>query len=202
VTEPVSLDDIKIHLVLDPGDASEDANLSSMITAARHACELRIRRTIVGQDQLLVLGAFPVVPENAFAMPAWPPIEATVAGASDIALPGGTVSAVTVKYYDGNDVDQTLDPSEYYAALDRQPALLRSKTTWPTTAFRPDAVRITYTVSDLSADDLAMVSHAIRLIVGNWYENREGAAVDVRGTPTELPLAVTWLLDPLRSFAQ
>jgi hypothetical protein len=57
--EPVALDDIKRHLVLDPVDASEDDYLTSMLIAARRACELRTRRTIVGEDRTLTLPAFP-----------------------------------------------------------------------------------------------------------------------------------------------
>ena len=49
MAEPVSLEDIKCHLVLDPDDDSENANLEGMIVAARRACELRTRRAIVAE---------------------------------------------------------------------------------------------------------------------------------------------------------
>jgi hypothetical protein len=62
-------------------------------------------------------------------------------------------------------------------------------------------VIVRYTLAPLPADDLQIVCHAIRLLVGNWYANREGAVVDTRGTPAELPLAVKWLLEPLRLVA-
>ncbi|BBC72917.1 phage protein [Altererythrobacter sp. B11] len=105
--EPVSLEDIKHHLVLDPEDTSEDAYLSSLLVAARRSCELRIRRAIASEDD----------------------------------TPG-------------------LDEGEQ-----------------------------------------DMVRHAIRLIVGHWYANREAVSPDGRGAASETPIAVSWLLDPLRSFS-
>lgn len=39
------------------------------------------------------------------------------------------------------------------------------------------------------------IQQAVLLCVGNWFENREAVVVGDSATP-ELPLAVTWLLDP------
>ncbi|GGB21473.1 hypothetical protein GCM10011380_08810 [Sphingomonas metalli] len=102
MTEPVSLEDIKRHLRLDPEDTDEDAYLTSLLVAARRAVELQIGRAVIGDD--------------------------AVAG-----------------------------------------------------------------------DDLATVMHAVRLIVGTWYGNREGAVVGQQ--VTSMPQGVTWLLNPLRVFA-
>lgn len=101
MSEPVTLEQVKGHLRLNPGVTDEDAQLEAMIMAARRAVEIRTRRSIVGDT--------------------------------------------------------------------------------PT----------------LSGDDLAMACHAILLIIGTWYANREGATTDARTLPAEVPLSVTWLLDPL-----
>ena len=200
--EPVDLADIKRHLVLDPDDATEDAYLTSMIVAARRSCELRTRRTIVGEERDLVLAAFPpsepvmlgwLVPSS----PASP-----VSGQSDLELTGGSVAGATVRYFDAAGDDITLAPTAYYIALGRMPAVLTPKTTWPSTQQRPDAVRIEYTLSPLEGGDLDMVRHAIRLIVGHWYANREAVSPDSRAGTNELPIAVSWLLDPLTAFAR
>jgi uncharacterized phiE125 gp8 family phage protein len=198
--EPVSLEDIKRHLVLDPADTGEDAYLTSMLVAARRACELRINRTVVGEDRTIVLRAFPASAAIVLTALGATPLTVPVAGAGEIELVGGSVTAATVRYYDAAGADQVLSSTAYFAALGRTPALLEPKADWPAAQARPDAVRVTYTLSPLAAGDLDMVRHAIRLIVGNWYANREGTAVDVRGTPAELPLAVTWLLEPLRAW--
>lgn len=47
--------------------------------------------------------------------------------------------------------------------------------------------------------DLAMLAQAALIMVGEWYRNREATA-DVAGA-SELPLAVTWLLDPLKDYS-
>lgn len=198
--EPLDLADIKRHLVLDPDDSSEDAYLSSMIVAARRACELRTRRTIVGEDRTLVMPAFPPVDPILLGWGGSSPA-ARIAGSADVVLTGGSVMAVTVNYFADDGFDTVLDEEAYFAALDQVPALLRPVANWPGTQARPDAVRIEYTLSPLEAADLEMVRHAIRLIVAHWYANREAVAPDGRAIMDELPLAVSWLLAPLVSFA-
>lgn len=56
-------------------------------------------------------------------------------------------------------------------------------------------------VAPLTEDDQFVLCQAIRLIVAAWYANREGVSTDARTMPVELPLAVTWLLEPLRKWA-
>lgn len=49
---------------------------------------------------------------------------------------------------------------------------------------------------DMPEGDQAVAAQAILLLVGQWYANREAA-----GQPlAEMPLAVTWLIAPLRKF--
>lgn len=49
-----------------------------------------------------------------------------------------------------------------------------------------------------SEADLAMVSQAALIMIAEWYLNREATAAS--GSASELPLAVTWLLDPLKDY--
>ena len=54
-------------------------------------------------------------------------------------------------------------------------------------------------VNDLSTTavrDRAVAAQAVLLLVGQWYANREAAGQN----PTELPLAITFLIAPLRKF--
>ncbi len=54
-------------------------------------------------------------------------------------------------------------------------------------------------VNDLSATalrDRAVAAQAALLLVGQWYANREAAGQNL----TELPLAITFLIAPLRKF--
>jgi uncharacterized phiE125 gp8 family phage protein len=198
MSEPVSLDIVKEHLRLDVGDTSEDAYLSGLIVAARRACEKRIDRSVVGAVEILTLDRFPG------ADSLWPyaiTLEARSPRARDIVLAGGSIASVTaLVYFDRDGAQQTLASGSYYADLADEPAVLAPIGAWPGTAERPDAVTITYTVSPLAADDLAMVVQAMLLLIGGWYRNPEAVAVDQRGVPAELPLSVTWLLEPLRQW--
>lgn len=197
MSEPVSLDDIKTHLRLDPDDTGEDLYLAALITAARRACERRINRSVVGAALTLTLDRFPHAPSG------WPVVPVTVPApdALEIELPGGAVTAIGgVSYLDAFGAAQQLGAAAYTALLG-EPARLAPAGAWPDTAAQPGAVSIAYTVSPLAADDLAMVCQAMRLIVEGWYSHRGALAVDTRGIPTEVPLAVTWLLEPLRKWA-
>jgi len=57
--------------------------------------------------------------------------------------------------------------------------------------------RIRRSVADMGTDDLAVLRQAIKLLVGDWYRNREsGDAGD-----GQLPAAVRWVLHPIVSMA-
>jgi hypothetical protein len=45
------------------------------------------------------------------------------------------------------------------------------------------------------AGELDMLRHAARLMIGDWFLNREA------GDGGEVPLRLRWLLDPLRDFS-
>jgi len=193
MTEPVSVDNIKIHLRLPAGAGAEDAYLAALITGARAACELRIGRAIIGKAAAVTLDAFPAYL-----------VTSTVTRNPrnlDLTLPGGTVTSIdeiSWRHASGDWI--AVEPDEYIADLTRAPARVAPVTSWPIAGPGPGAVIITYTLSPLDADELAIVGHAIRLIVGNWYSNREADVIDTRGTPTELPTGVKWLLEPLRQI--
>lgn len=52
----------------------------------------------------------------------------------------------------------------------------------------------------LSGDDLQAAKHAIKLVIATWYANRD-ATTDSRSASVELPLSVSWLLDPLIAWS-
>lgn len=110
--------------------------------------------------------------------------------------PVASVSSVT--YYDGANASQTLADTVYSKFVDaRGPYLgLAPDQSWPGTFSRPDAVRVTYVCGVAAADVPARIKVVIKLLVGHWYENRE--AVVPGASPSELPMAVTALLAPLR----
>lgn len=64
---------------------------------------------------------------------------------------------------------------------------------WPDTRAEPEAVQITFTAGYATVPP--QVKHAILLLVGEWYENREDAS---ELKLTEIPTAACSLLMPLR----
>ncbi|MBO0750439.1 MAG: phage head-tail connector protein, partial [Porphyrobacter sp.] len=114
---------------------------------------------------------------------------------------GDSLNVIQVQYYDADGVQQTLDPAAYVLDAVSRPARIvpAPDTGWPETQYRPGAVTIDWQAGWASAADVPDdLIHAMKLLVGHWDQNREGVAVDVRGTPAELPLAFDELLRPYR----
>ncbi|MDX0897438.1 phage gp6-like head-tail connector protein [Sinorhizobium medicae] len=66
---------------------------------------------------------------------------------------------------------------------------------WPTTRCEPETARITFTAG--YAEPPVGIKHAILLMVGHWYENREDVS---DGNLVEMPLASKALLMPHRNW--
>jgi len=108
------------------------------------------------------------------------------------------VSAIThIKYYDTDDTEQTLDPSNYILDDVSKPARigLAVDGTLPSLSDRINAVHVKYTCGygTASTDVPDGIKQAVLLTIGNWYENRQ--SVISGRTATELPLSSQYLLD-------
>ena len=49
-------------------------------------------------------------------------------------------------------------------------------------------------------DDLVLGARAISQIVAHWFTNPEAATADARGTPAELPLSASWIIQSLKKW--
>lgn len=197
--EPVTLDEAKAQCRVEIAD--DDALISSLIVAARRACENEVRRSFVTQTWDLTLDRFPWRVVGGVLDPwAFPSDRAWL---DRIALPGSgalylprpklqSVDAIT--YLDAVGVTQTLDPSAYRVVAGT-PGLVEPAygTTWP--AIRPASGAVTIRFTAGYGDAAAVpepVKLAIKMLVAHWYENREPVIV---GTiSAELPFAVKALL--------
>lgn len=97
-------------------------------------------------------------------------------------LLGPVIQVDAVKYYDADGVLQT-DTLSNYDITGTQFATVVSPAegfNWPTTADRADAIRIEYTVGyGASAGDVPQtLRHALMLLIGHWYDNREQSGMD------------------------
>ena len=104
-------------------------------------------------------------------------------------------SLVSIEYYDADGVLQTADVADYETVRDGDYSICRPKSgkDWPSTADRPDAIKISYKAGfgDDAVNVPAGVRQAILMMVSFWYENRDAAHKDKL---TLLPFGVDALI--------
>lgn len=166
-TLPITLDDVKSHLMVEH-DLDDDL-ITDYIWQAIAYCE-----ESTGSDFTQAVYDLAVPGWNDNTVPCWN---------RKIVLPKVPVSDVTsVKYYDSDNVEQTLSSSSYYVFKPTfQPAFVEfdSSITLPTLKKRSDAVTIRFTAGYATLPHQAR--GAILLLVGSWYENRQA---EITGTIT------------------
>jgi uncharacterized phiE125 gp8 family phage protein len=189
--EPLNLAEIYVHLRLDLADGEanhpDDAALRGMIKAARLQCEKVTRRSFIQQTLRLVTGSF-----NAIELHR-PPVQ----------------YVETVQYFDADNVLQTVAAADWYVTDDLVPQLrLVSNWSSPTLYNRPDAVRVDYVAGyepigsppttqwDYAENVPEDLKSAMKLIVGDMYEVREGSIIGSR----DVNPAVEALLSAYRVF--
>lgn len=152
---PVSVADIKTHARIETSD--DDALLSDYLDAAVSFLDNKgaLGRAIVTQTWV-----------QSFCAPY---------GAVRLIMP--TVQEITeIAYYDADNANQTEALSDYLltGADDRKWVAPVNGKSWPSTYSRPDAIRVKYTAGYGGASAVPeSVKQAIRLLVCQWYWNRE-----------------------------
>lgn len=107
------------------------------------------------------------------------------------------ISVDSVEYTGSDGVDVALTGFRQLGLGSTQPAYLMPAVgnSWPSTLCEPESVRIAFTAG---YEEIPVgIKHAILLMVGHWYENREDVS---DGKLVELPLASKALLMPHRNW--
>lgn len=169
--EPVSLSMAKLHLRVSGDD--EDDLISSIITASREWCEAFQNRAFASQTLTVYMDNLP----------------------DTIELPRLPIKTVTsIKYLDLNGVQQTLSGSLYQVDAVSGRITPAYSESWPSVRKTLNAVEIAYEAGYVTVPK--SVIHAMLLLIGHLYENRELVTVGV--TSSEMPFAVQSLLSPHR----
>lgn len=101
----------------------------------------------------------------------------------NVSLILGPVQNVTaVKYYDTDGVLQTDDINNYQVFGTDFATVISPKDSfaWPVSQQRSDAIKIEYEIGygDAITNVPQTIRHALMLLIGHWYDNREQTGVD------------------------
>lgn len=189
-TEPISLSDMKSYLRVDYTD--DDSLISTLISAARERAEDITARCLISQqwqfsfDQFPRYGCFEYLHHRRHRDSMFNLDERA------IILPRGPVLSVdSITYVDQiTGTLQTLDPSLYSVDNISEPCRItpKYKTTWPLAQFDTNSVTILFTAGYETIPQ--SLRHAMKLIVGAWFENRS-EIVQSGGNFNSLPMPLS-----------
>jgi uncharacterized phiE125 gp8 family phage protein len=198
--EPVTLTQAKTHCRLDPDFDADDTYLNGLIAVARRQVENYCGRALITQTVTLTADAFPRSrPGGRWE---WDGVRQFDDPA--MRLPMGKARSVTsVAYVDANGDTQAMSSSAYHATLASEPARVSPAygTCWPVTRCQTGAVTVVYVAGygDTAASVPAEIRHAMLLLVGHLYEQRQ--PLNIGNIVNALPFTIEALLSSYRVFA-
>lgn len=187
--EPVTLAEARAHVRIDGGE--QDGLLAGYLIAARQFCERDLGRALAAITLQLTL-------DHDWPCDRW--------GRPCIALPQPPATAVSlVQYVDTNGTTQTLASNQYLFSYGDTFGLIVPAfgVTWPTVRDQIDTITVAFTAGYGSnpGDTPEPIRQAILLLVGTYFDNREGSTISAgRVTDAILPLGVDTLLAPYRTY--
>ncbi|MFZ8961536.1 MAG: head-tail connector protein [Flavobacteriaceae bacterium] len=162
--EPITLTEAKNHLKVDY--STDDDLITSLIKAARHEAE-RYGIAIVDQTITGNMDSFPI--DGVIELPVCP-----------------VKSVTSVKYYDTDNVQQTLNSANYTldnrSKLQRARIVLNQGESWPSTYSNANAIEVIFVAGfETTSAEYEAARTGIKLVLTSWYENRSDT---VRKLPT------------------
>lgn len=184
-TPIVSLAEAKTHLrVLHSDDDSYIESLVAVASGNIDGADGWLGRAIVQQTWDYAIDRFPCVKSDGaparIYLPLSPLVSVTSVAYTTTLGDSGTIMDFRTKNAGGSQ------PGYIVPALDAD---------WPSTANEPEAVIIRFVAGFATVPPA--IKHAVLLMIGHWYENRE-AATETR--MSDLPMAVDALLYPYRNW--
>jgi uncharacterized phiE125 gp8 family phage protein len=108
---------------------------------------------------------------------------------------GPVVSVDEINYNTTTATTATLSTSNYYVDLIRKPARISFLNPPSVADYTHNGVQVSITVGYAEANVPKAIVHALRLLVGHWYENRRQV---INTTANEIPIGIHSLLNPYR----
>jgi uncharacterized phiE125 gp8 family phage protein len=177
--EPLDLEEVKLFLRVD--DEREDVAIEAMMSAARALVEGHTSRRCLTQTIEVAMDGFPA------------------RGAPILVPLAPVVSISSIKSYATDNTESTFSSANYRLDTHSVPPriLLDDDAAWPTDLRAESGVLITlvmgYGADGSYVTDVALL-HAMRLLIGHWYQHRE--AVGTVGK--EIEFAYTALVQSVR----
>ena len=159
---PISLSEAKAQLRVENSD--DDVIIARLINVA-----------VAYTDVRGALGQAMITQKWGQWLPSNPP--------QSVPLTLGPVQAVNaVKYYDQDGALQTDDINNYQVFGTEFASKVGPKDgfSWPNAQDRQDAIKIEYEIGygDTSSDVPDTIRHAMMMLIGHWYDNREQTGMD------------------------
>lgn len=156
VEEPLSLEEAKSHLRVEHD--YDDVLINSLIVTAREWAEGFLNRALITQTRVLTISDWPVLL---------------------LKLPGGVIQSLQSITYIGSDGETgTVAAGQYYLSASGEVVRTYSGE-WPSITLRgPESISISYVCGYGEAAKVPMkIRQAMLLLIGHWYEHREGVVV-------------------------
>jgi len=179
--EPLSVPEAKEHLRA--GD-NDDNYITDLVICAREYCEEKQACCYYTQTLEMTLDRWPWDSDR-FTLPRATPLQ----------------SVTSMIYKDQTGAATTWGPANYIVDTDTTPGqiVLPYGQMWPITVLYPvGGVRVRYIAGTDPTSPArpfpARIRHAMRLLIGHWYENREAATIGTLMQSGELVIGVHTLL--------
>lgn len=160
--DPILLSDAKLHCNVEATDTDWDVMLSGLIHAATAKVETDTRLRLLSQTVDQTIDRFPC-------------------GTRPLPVLGMLRSVTSVTSYASDDTATTFATSNYFTDTSRMPGriCLKSGCTWPTglRAYVAGVVRAVVGFGTTASSVPQDLTHAVRLLVGHWFMNRETIVV-------------------------
>jgi len=189
----ISLDEAREFLYIDQNDYP-DSDLTKMLAAARTHVEAILQRAVLESGWEYFQDSF--FKEYFNESSSFVNLDRTNA----ITIPRPELLAVSeIIYFDSINEEQTLPPEEYYVNLvgDFLKAQIEPSegNTWPSTFYRKNAIKVSYTAGWLVDEVPADVRHGVLISLGDLYENRQ---TNITGMSTSTVKTLNALLSPYK----